>query len=480
MSDFERHIYYFSVIFFIDFCLTLTFCDFLLLFQSIPLTIRPFSRFPNYINHDFLHRTQSEEPPRSPREVYERQRSIFSQFDGPSHPSSHPSDYDTSKSDIYMSEQMHALSRNLSQASAMSDRSIDSHDIAALQSNNNFIDPGPVNTTGCIDFMESATQLHYDSNSLPRRKCLYHANEYQTNSLPRRHANQYDFDGNESVNDEERIKANLAHFRAHGTFSLESNQSIDTTKRRYSCAIPETMRHLDDSDFDEMQSVVRRNSVNAFYTPRSDDEEDDEEEMEEEEEESETDEYCSTCEETEEDSKIEKEIFIDFKPSMSPIQSPYGRTRLLKTMSEGEIMFDKRREINHNDVPMVSTSEEELKVPDNDKERYAYSPFPIKDENVCEKKHFLKLPKEKSVSGKNRQEAFRKRSISLEQAALDGNESAGDNKSGGDSKPTSPIDKYKNISTFPSSDSLANDLTRDHSDGNWNESQVTVLQIDPK
>lgn len=442
-----------------------------------------FCSFPNYINRELLHRTQSEEPPRSPRELFEQQqRSIFSTFDT----YSHPSDFETSKSDIFMSDH-HTHSH------ATSDHSIDSHDIAAHHSNNNFIESDLVNTSGCIDFMESATQLHYNSNSLPRRKCFYHANDYQTNSLPRKSAHHYDLDGNETTDATERIKASLAQFRAHGTFSIESNassnQSVDLTKRRYSCAIPETLRHLNESDFEDLQSIVRRNSINIFYNRAQSDEDDDDED----EEESETDEYCSTCGESEEDgdgdgdedeeSKDEKEIFIDFKPSVSPIQSPYGRnSRLQKTMSEGEIMFDKRREINHNDIPMVSTSEEDLKVPDNDNERYSYSPFPIKDESVCDKDTFLKLPKDKTSHGKNRREAFRKRSISLEQSALDDNDS-GDNKSG-DSKPISPVDKYKDISTFPSSDSLAIDLTRDHSDGNshgnWNESQVTVLQIDPK
>lgn len=481
-----------------------------------------------------LQRTQSEEPPRSPRELstsYDQQQqkrsSIFNQFDGYSQ---HASDLGTSKSsEIFMSEHQHhhrqTHSRNLS---GTTDRSIDSKDLAAMQSNNNFIETDYVNTSGCIEFMERATQLHSNSNSLPRRKCLYHANEYHTNSLPRQAGHQYDFDGNETAvangdgggdgeadddDDDEQIqaqrtKANLAQFRAHGTFSLDSSGEV-SSKRRYSCAIPEIMRHLNPSDFDDLQAVVRRNSMNAFYQPQSNDyededeeDQDDEEEQEEEEEsmtdeqsDTDDDEYCSTCDDSDsdDDSKNEKEIFIDFKPSVSPLRNAYAQgtiARLQKTMSEGEIMFEKRRsEINHNDMPMLSTSEAELKVQNNDKiggdvERYTYSTFPIKDESVCDKKQFLKLPKKgkpiESGGGKKRREAILKRSISLEQSQLDESEngSGDDNKSGGDdSKLTSPI---KNISTFASSDSLANDLTRDHSDGNWNESQVTVLQVDQR
>lgn len=197
-----------------------------------------------------------------------------------------------------MSEHPHwqTHSRTLS---GTTDRSIDSKDLAAMQLNNNFIESNYVNTSGCIEFMERATQLHSNSNSLPRRKCLYHANEHHTNSLPRKSCHRYDFDGNETTayddgnqngesdydDDGEsvqkrQIKVNLAQFRVHGTFSMDSTGNGEIlSKRRYSCAIPETMRHLSPKDFNDLQAVVRRNSMNAFYQRQSnddDDEEDDE------------------------------------------------------------------------------------------------------------------------------------------------------------------------------------------------------------
>lgn len=254
-----------------------------------------------------LQRTQSEEPPRSPRSLQQQQRSsIFNQFDSYEQ---HASELGTSKSsEIFVTDHYHRKthSRNLSGAT---DRSIDSKELAAMQSNNNFIDSDYVNTSGCIEFMEQATQLHLNSNSLPRRKCLYHANEHHTNSLPRQSGHHaYDLDGNKTAADRaagdnqqvedddnendddgnvraQRIKANLAQFRVHGTFSLDSTGNGEmSSKRRYSCAIPEIMRHLNPSDLEELQAVVRRNSMNAFCQRPSNDADEDEDDDDEEEE----------------------------------------------------------------------------------------------------------------------------------------------------------------------------------------------------
>lgn len=92
----------------------------------------------------------------------------------------------------------------------------------------------------------------------------------------------------------------------------------------------------------------------------------------------------------------------------------------------------------------------------------------------------LKLPGEGGDSSlRNKREAFRKRSISLEDPSIiDEFENVSTPIK---SLPPSPgLDdlSVRNHSTYPSTDSLANDATRDHSDGIWNESQATVLQAD--
>lgn len=428
--------------------------------------------------HEPLQRTQSEDPPRSPFEIGSNQhhKSVFAHFDSQSRASSRQSDLETSKSDI-LTEQLLSYSRNLSQDSALSYRSMDSKEsqdsISMMFTHREF----PLNHHECIDFMEKITNRSYESNSLPRRKCIYHSDDYQTNSLPRRDLTQQ----SRQSCDNDSTASILPKFRAHGTFSLEStmgsNQNIaDPMKRRYSCGVQETMRHLNNEN--DVQKLVRRNSTNNFYrasTREADDEYDEDGEEEG------SEEYCSTCEsESDDGERLEKEIFIDFKPRMSPVPSPrHRRKRLQKTLSDGEILVEKRRESGamEEGIP-ASASEEDLISKEIERQNaYLYSNAPIKDEGICNKSNLLKLPNEHV---RNRREAFRKRSISLEEPANDDDldDDAIEARKSAKSGPPSPCLHDKDISTFPSSDSLATDLTRDHSDGNWNESQATVLQID--
>lgn len=222
--------------------------------------------------------------------------------------------------------------------------------------------------------------------------------------------------------------------------------------------------------------------------------------------------------------KQEKEIFIDFKPRISPVTSPRSRKkRLQKTLSEGEILIDQRHfsELSADAFhhPIASASEEDLKTPIDDddddassaasaatKLMYSYRNAPIKDEGICDKNHLLKLPRDDddtTVGVRTRREAFRKRSISLEDPSilLDDDEDASTainamssstittvqvHTPAKSASPPSPsscgVDglSIRGHSDFPSTDSLANDLTRDHSDSIWNESQATVLQADPR
>lgn len=333
-------------------------------------------------------------------------------------------------------------------------------------------DANILNHNSCIDFMDCATILPLEYNSLPRQKCSYHANEYRTNSLPRKNTEHHSFIQQKEDDEEEEedvevpiSKCNLAHLnlRMQGTFSMESkaesNQTVaEMNQRRFSCGIRDAVSHLSESDFENLQQMVRRNSVNSFYCNRqqSDDEDD----------ETESDEYCSTCS-SETEPIEEKEIFIDFKPSVSPIQK-----RMSKSVYDDE-SFDQQPESPNDDPAITSTSDEDLRLRDEKLmlNMHTYSNVPIRHDD-----YLLKLPGERDVNANNRREAFRNRSISLDKNARE--ETKSDEchkhiKSG----PPSPCldDKSKNISTYPSADSLS---IRDHSDGNWNESQATVLQLE--
>ncbi|CAH2092794.1 unnamed protein product [Euphydryas editha] len=235
---------------------------------------------------------------------------------------------------------------------------------------------------------------------------------------------------------------------------------------------------------------------------------------------------------TDDSEKNEKEIIIDFEPRPDEEAIPFTTLRrktkrvLQKTLSEGEILLDARKtEISTSaegvkDAPIVmSTSQENMTKEDRESEamyrQYItqnYSQTPIKDEGIFgfepdgsfsssdgnapyEDFH------EKYISYKH--EPFRIRSVSFEEKTervdkeevpLDGTAKS----SPASPDPTNcdvqvePKLKHATVSTnittilaplektspCASNESLTVDQSRDHSDGMWNESQTTVLQID--
>ncbi|XP_037293091.1 uncharacterized protein LOC115442702 [Manduca sexta] len=236
---------------------------------------------------------------------------------------------------------------------------------------------------------------------------------------------------------------------------------------------------------------------------------------------------------TDDSEKNEKEIIIDFEPRPDDEAIPFttlrrkSRRMLQKTLSEGEILLDVRKtELQTNgegvkDAPLVmSTSQENMTREDREREamyrQYIaqnYNQTPIKDEGIFgfepdgsfsssdgnapyEDFH------EKYISYKH--EPFRNRSVSFEEPTeITSKRDAITTKSTAKSSPGSPEPTQpetdvehktkravisNNVTTIPapleksspcaSNESLTVDPTRDHSDGMWNESQTTVLQID--
>lgn len=197
-----------------------------------------------------------------------------------------------------------------------------------------------------------------------------------------------------------------------------------------------------------------------------------------------SDESCSTCEsESEKDDKEEQEIFIDFKPRVSPVPSPSAvkKKKLQKTLSEGEILLDRKKTKPSDQAPTsaISASEEDLKSPVVDPHKDAnlqFSETPIKDEGI-----FIGGPGPGDAD--RRKESFRKRSVSLDDPTSMEEEKGLLEELEADSKddrmataPPSPSRderlSIKSHSPFHSSESLA---TRDNSDGIWNESQATIM-----
>jgi hypothetical protein len=288
----------------------------------------------------------------------------------------------------------------------------------------------------------------YGMHSLPRKNCVHHQHDqFHSHSLPRRDHQHH----HSHMHDTRRMSAYIP-------------QEHHIVPRRFSYAV---VTH------DPMQSIQLYKPPSFYPQPSV---KPDEELVR-------SDESCLSGESGEEDeADEEQEIFIDFKPRISPVPSPKlvttKKKKLVKTLSEGEILVDRQKDRMDQQAIGASASEEDLKVMEVERslDHLHYTHAPIQDEDVC-KPDILKQVT--PMNGGTKREAFRKRSVSLEDPAADLQPVK--KLSFAKSAPPSPCLEELSVPThsaFPSSDSLTNNesAAKDHSDGIWNESQCTVLR----
>lgn len=268
----------------------------------------------------------------------------------------------------------------------------------------------------------------YEFNSLPRSKCIDKPEKFHTYSLPR-------CDHRPTTRKLTSCTNSVQTISHHAVENEEIPHMLNQISLKF---------RDDNKLFNILQKTLEESATNPIHSI--------------------TNEICSSCDSID----AEEEIFIDFKPRISPTHSPMDRkNRLQKTLSEGEILMNSisRKRESVDDTRIMSVSKEELKTTEEENcnlSTYKYRSAPIKDEGICDP--IIALESEETNTGLPRIEMFPTRSISLENNSDDSFES-------------------KKISVeppFPSCDSLAIDQTRDNSDNNWNESENTVLQVSPR
>ncbi|XP_065078068.1 uncharacterized protein LOC135701218 [Ochlerotatus camptorhynchus] len=517
--------------------------------------------------HEQLHRTHSEESPKSPFTITSppSKSPLMQHFEMPSRTSSQLSHSETSRSDNYPLDRIMTHSRNHSQDSATSYRSTDGSRTSYETSSypyemyDSIIIPRKGSHTLSNEpfqvLRRDIEQVHhhghengyvFETHSLPRRTCIHHKpEEFHTHTLPRRdyhphHHHEIIFKdqlkmppqelliSNGSVNQDIRSFDSNSLNRRMSAQQVAMQQDKQNQQRRasYAYVTPDThslsrrnsITHQQVQKVQPMiqahiqqqqqqppqkqpqqpppqqqqqifQPLVKPQAPIIFSQPvhpppscpitppniQPLDMQDDTK--------SSSDESCSTCDsESEKEDKEEQEIFIDFKPRVSPVPSPSSikKKKLLKTLSEGEILLDRKKSKPTVLIPAnaISASEEDLKSPavvDPHKAnaKLQFSETPIKDEGI-----FIGGP-----AADQRKESYRKRSVSLDEPTSVEEEKGLLEELEADSKddrmvtaPPSPSreDKLsiKSHSPFHSSESLG---TRDNSDGIWNESQATIM-----
>lgn len=368
----------------------------------------------------------------------------------------------------------------------------------------------------------------YESNSLPRRACTSHTDFY-SNSLPRRHITEsselmtdsvpLDFSQSHLLpppseyckNDDEDVEEYYDEDEDHPheteIYSSEVCMEQAAQHRRMSM-LPQMI----DSPF--RRDDLRRQSMPVYgqteklidgFGPRSSFRRRDK----------------VSCFPDEppavQEVRDEQEIFIDFKPHISPKPSPKLQLKHRK-QHKAEIAMRKMQqqrmaqaaaltlpkpksqpvEVEVRKVELEPSDEEEdedeVSEPEeeddgeeiDDDEQKLETDLQEDEEPLYENItpcgcRVVPQPDAEDIQDKRSQ--FRKRSVSLDDDyEAKASETPTPTGLRLPSTPASPCrdELLANVSTYPSSDSLANDNTRDHSDGIWNESQVTVLTAEQR
>jgi hypothetical protein len=369
----------------------------------------------------------------------------------------------------------------------------------------------------------SSQQVDYETHSLPRRTCIHHIEDYHSHSLPRReHHHHYLHErttdvrqlsnGDTNKNQQPR-RMSISHdvttpYHHHQQPSYVNVVPDSLSSRRSSAAsqsqqVPQLInsnqiqqqqqqhhQHQQQGipPQDEMCSTCSSSTGSESSCESGEEDEEDQSGSETEKVVDDDDDNEIDDENEDYDEDEEKEIFIDFKPiSPSPSQTMTSSTgmqtmkkkkKLIKAMSEGEILIEENK---CKKVPMISASEEDLTSPleEYSSKNLEYTDSPIRDEDICKTENLLNVVPEtttKSTSShRYKREAFRKRSVSLEDPLADEDEMVQKSTTKSKSSLGSPSPP-EGKSSFASSE----DITRDHSDGLWNESQATVLPQPPR
>ncbi|CAH1984285.1 unnamed protein product [Acanthoscelides obtectus] len=186
-----------------------------------------------------------------------------------------------------------------------------------------------------------------------------------------------------------------------------------------------------------------------------------------------------------EDSESKREIFIDFKPQLPAAKA--SKKALIKTMSDGEILLEQRKsqKVNDNDcvVPEKPTSVSHENITAED-EPINFRPYfqkaPIRNEGICrplEENIYSSL--DAGIQGQDSIDEEFHENIIYNRIFLNRQDSNAvkETRQGESVVPSVRFMPDSKLSPFTSNDSLNNDA-RDQSDGIWNESQATVLQVD--